>query len=46
MSTYDDWIANIPFQFRDKPNISAIIKAFSKQLDAVKAVNRTTYKRQ
>ncbi len=40
MSTYDDWIANIPFQFRDKPNISAIIKAFSKQLDAVKAVNR------
>lgn len=40
MSAYNGWIADIPSQFREKPNIEAIIKAFSKQIDELLEVNR------
>lgn len=40
MSAYNEWIADIPSQFRDKPNIEALIKAFSRQIDDLMEVNR------
>lgn len=40
MSTYDEWLENIPCQFRGKPHIEAIIKAFSRQADEIMEVNR------
>ena len=32
-NAYKEWINNIPCQFRGQPNISAIISAFSKQIE-------------
>lgn len=39
-NVYEEWIASIPSQFRGQPNIESIIKAFSKQMEEVIAVNK------
>ncbi len=40
MNVYEEWMANIPCQFRDKPNISAVVRAFARQIEDLKEVNR------
>lgn len=40
MSMYESWISDIPYQFREKPVIDAIIRAVGRQLDGVKRVSR------
>lgn len=40
MKVYDSWVEDIPCQFRGKPNITAIINAFSRQVEELLEVNR------
>ena len=40
MKVYEKWIADIPCQFRGKPNIAAVINAFARQVDDLLEVNR------
>lgn len=39
MSVYEKWIENIPSQFKDKKNLTAIINAFSRQIEEIIRVN-------
>lgn len=37
---YEEWVSDIPCQFRNQKNIDILIRAFSRQLDEVKAMHR------
>lgn len=40
MKVYEKWIADIPCQFRGKPNIASVINAFARQVEDLLEVNR------
>lgn len=40
MRAYDEWMADIPCQFRGKPNIAAVINAFARQIEDLRDINR------